>query len=181
MSNEAPSPRYYTTEEYFGLPFNEQLTELEDGILTMSPSPVPSHARIQSNIIVQLGNYLRHKNCELFSELDVKLFDDEDIIYRPDIIVVCSPSKIGERCIEGAPDLVIEIGSPATLKHDLGKKRLNYERAGVREYWVIRNPYWVYTYILGADGTYTETVYKDQPTIKLSIFDLTIDFGYLQK
>jgi Uma2 family endonuclease len=36
----------------------------------------------------------------------------------------------------GAPTLAIEI-SASTLNDDLGKKRLLYERLGVREYWVV--------------------------------------------
>ncbi len=36
----------------------------------------------------------------------------------------------------GAPTLAIEISS-TTLSDDLGKKRLLYERLGVREYWVV--------------------------------------------
>lgn len=37
----------------------------------------------------------------------------------------------------GAPDLVIEVTSPATLFRDLNQKLRIYEEAGVPEYWII--------------------------------------------
>lgn len=39
--------------------------------------------------------------------------------------------------IEGAPDLIIELVSPESVVRDWREKYLDYERAGVREYWVI--------------------------------------------
>ena len=39
--------------------------------------------------------------------------------------------------VKGAPDLVIEIGSPSTRQRDETIKRHLYERAGVSEYWVV--------------------------------------------
>jgi Uma2 family endonuclease len=41
------------------------------------------------------------------------------------------------RGVEGAPDLLIEILSPANRGHDLLTKRALYARAGVREYWIV--------------------------------------------
>jgi Uma2 family endonuclease len=39
--------------------------------------------------------------------------------------------------VEGAPDLVVEIVSPDSVARDWREKYLEYEAAGVREYWVI--------------------------------------------
>ena len=39
--------------------------------------------------------------------------------------------------VQGAPELVIEIGSQGTRKRDETIKRRLYERAGVSEYWVV--------------------------------------------
>ena len=39
--------------------------------------------------------------------------------------------------MRGAPNLVVEIGSPSTRKRDETIKRRLYERFGVSEYWVI--------------------------------------------
>src|SRR5262245_66392769 len=39
--------------------------------------------------------------------------------------------------VHGAPEIVIEIGSPSTRKRDETIKRRLYERSGVSEYWVV--------------------------------------------
>ena len=59
---------------------------------------------------------------------------DEHNVVQPDVFVVCDRSKIGERAITGAPDLVIEVVSPATEVKDRREKKAVYEKFGVGEY-----------------------------------------------
>lgn len=58
---------------------------------------------------------------------------------EPDISVVCDLRKLDEYGCRGAPDLVIEILSPSSLRRDRLVKLNLYQRAGVREYWIV-NP-----------------------------------------
>jgi Uma2 family endonuclease len=44
---------------------------------------------------------------------------------------------LDDRGCNGAPDMVVEILSPSTMKHDLLYKLNKYLQAGVREYWII--------------------------------------------
>lgn len=46
----------------------------------------------------------------------------------------CQPPARG---VEASPDLVVEISSPSTRRHDLIRKRAVYEREGVPEYWFV--------------------------------------------
>src|SRR5260370_34598357 len=61
-------------------------------------------------------------------------------VVEPDLLHI-SRKRMGERetwpWVRGAPDLVIEIGSPATRQRDETIKRRLYELFGVAEYWVI--------------------------------------------
>jgi len=50
---------------------------------------------------------------------------------------VCDAAKVSSRGIEGPPDLVVEILSPATGQKDLTTKRWLYEAAGVPEYLIV--------------------------------------------
>ena len=50
---------------------------------------------------------------------------------------MCDPSKLDDTGCKGAPDLVMEILSPSTTRHDRFTKVNLYQRARVREYWII--------------------------------------------
>jgi Uma2 family endonuclease len=71
--------------------------------------------------------------------LDVD-FDDNNA-YHPDILFIKKERAFildnKERVVIGAPDLVVEILSKSTAVYDRGAKRENYERNGVREYWLV--------------------------------------------
>lgn len=122
--------------------------ELYDGEPVALASPSRTHQRISMDLSRQLSTYLLGKSCEVYhAPFDVRLFEQEgdppenvDDVVQPDIFVVCDKSKIDERGCKGAPDLVIEILSPSTQLLDRTKKYWMYQKAGVKEYWVV-NPW----------------------------------------
>jgi Uma2 family endonuclease len=84
----------------------------------------------------QLDRRLTGKRCVPYiAPTDVKL-SDLDVV-QPDILVVCDPARITDTHIEGAPDVVVEVLSPATAARDLRQKKALYERSGVTEYVVV--------------------------------------------
>lgn len=64
----------------------------------------------------------------------------ENLILKPDVFWV---SKFSEKCALrngrwiGAPDVVVEVLTPVSVKLDRGVRFDVYERAGVREYWLL--------------------------------------------
>lgn len=62
-------------------------------------------------------------------------------VVQPDVFVVLNPhlDRVTPSRLIGAPDLVIEVASPRTARHDLDEKLHSYARAEVPEYWVV-NP-----------------------------------------
>lgn len=60
---------------------------------------------------------------------------------QPDVLVVLNEhlDRVTKSGVMGAPDLVVEIASPATARIDLSDKLHAYASAGVAEYWVV-NP-----------------------------------------
>jgi Uma2 family endonuclease len=77
-----------------------------------------------------------------------------------DILVVCDRSKVTPTHVEGAPEVVVEVLSPATATRDLRQKKALYERTGVREY-VVGDPLEQYAmcFLLGPDGFDKGTVF----------------------
>ena len=101
----------------------------------MSPRPATRHSRAAGRIYGIFFQFLRKKRCEAFFEHEVHL-DDENV-FVPDVLIICDKNKIKANWIDGAPDLVVEVLSPSTTSNDRGIKKDVYERAGVKEYWIV--------------------------------------------
>lgn len=136
--------QYHTYGEYLTWPEDVRY-ELIDGVAyAMAPAPSRRHQEILGEIYRQVANALAGKSCRPFiAPFDVRLpRGDEadeavDTVVQPDLSVVCDPAKLDERGCRGAPDWVVEVLSPATAGHDHILKRTVYERAGVKEYWLV--------------------------------------------
>ena len=115
---------------------DELWEEMIDGeMVMMSPASI-NHNRVAGNIFSMLNSYLKGRVCEAFSDGAAVYLTDKDY-YIPDVAVVCDPDKVRPDGIHGAPDLVVEVLSPATARYDRGRKKDIYERGGVREYWIV--------------------------------------------
>lgn len=118
--------------------------ELIDGAAVMMAPPSRVHQEVCMELSRQLANFLEGKKCRVYpAPFGVRLFEKEgdrpedvDTMVEPDISVVCDQSKLDAAGCKGAPDLVIEVLSPSSLRHDRLVKLELYQRAGVREYWV---------------------------------------------
>lgn len=111
--------------------------ELIDGKpVMMSPRPTVIHNRVAFNIAVLFDRYLKGKKCTPFSD-GIDLYLDDNNRFVPDMMVVCDPDKIKPDGIHGAPDLVVEVLSPSTMRNDKTRKKDVYARCGVREYWLV--------------------------------------------
>lgn len=139
-----PKEERYTLADV--LTWDEQeRAELIDGALVMMAPPSRIHQKISAELGRQLGNYLEGKKCEVYAApFAVRLFEkagdrpeDVDTLVEPDLSVICDPGKLDDMGCKGAPDLIIEILSPSTQRHDRLTKYNLYQRAGVREYWIV--------------------------------------------
>jgi Uma2 family endonuclease len=132
---------YYTYADYLG--WDEDFhAEIINGVAHAMSPPLTIHQRISRRLFVKLASFLEGKTCEVFAApFGVRLFprDDrsDDTVVEPDIVVVCDPSKIDERGCNGAPDLIMEILSPSTLRRDRVLKFNLYLKAKIPEYWLV--------------------------------------------
>jgi Uma2 family endonuclease len=128
----------FTYADYEKLPEGAPY-QLIGGELVMTPSPVPYHQSIARRLVMKLSTFIAEKELGeiYFAPLDVYLSETDT--YQPDIIFISKERLgiIGEKMIEGPPDLVIEVLSPSTAYYDLRIKKDAYEKCGVKEYWIV--------------------------------------------
>ena len=120
--------------------------ELIDGTAYVRepPSPARLHQEIVGELYRQAANALEDRPCRVYiAPFDVRLpksdeeDDQVDTVVQPDVLIVSDLKKVDERGVRGAPDWLAEVLSPSTASHDRTVKLAAYERAGVREVWLI--------------------------------------------
>ena len=132
-------PARFTYEEYRTAPPDKRY-ELLDGDLVVGPAPNLKHQEVQSRLGRRLAQFIEDRALGklFFAPCDVVLSDTD--VVQPDLLFVSRARghllRGGEN-VRGAPDLVVEILSPATAERDRGYKRVLYARHGVAEYWLI--------------------------------------------
>ena len=149
--------------------------ELIDGVsYLMSPSPSRTHQAILRELVYQLTGFLKGKPCELFfAPFDVRLNADtfDDTVVQPDLLIICDRSKLDDKCCVGAPDMVMEILSPSTGRHDRLVKSQAYLKAGVREYWIVDPDTRTVQICILENGKYVMTIYGDADIAPVHILE----------
>ena len=176
----------FTVSDLDNLP-EGMLIELIDGVIYDRNTPTKKHQLIVTRLSAQLDAAKdkvkgKRKDClVLVAPTGVRLSkEDEKIRLIPDILMVCDKEKYNdkeEEDIIGAPDLVIEVLSSSTEKHDTFVKLNKYWTIGVREYWIIdieREEIYVYSFEKRiAPKTYN---FEDLIPLEISAGAITIDF-----
>ena len=125
------------------------------------------HQQLMSEIRSQIHNYIHDRGLpdQIYCGRFGVFFDDYNMV-EPDISVICDPNKLTDRGCSGAPDLIIEIASPASSKMDYIKKNVLYLEAGVKEYWIV-NPIkeWVTVYRYEEDAAPTNYTFTQPITV----------------
>jgi Uma2 family endonuclease len=153
----------YSYADYLTWQLDETVELIKGKIMAMSPAPNLKHQRISRNMLLTIGNYFKHKSCQVFvAPFDVKLYNskksklaDQDVysVVQPDLCVICDKDKLTEQGCNGAPDWIIEVLSPGNSKKDMHLKYDLYQENGVTEYWLVY-PYEqaVYQFVLDQES-----------------------------
>lgn len=134
----------YTARKY-GEEDIERLTEgtrveLINGKLYMLAAPTRKHQFLVTELLFKIRGFIQERQggCHVYaSPFDVRLFGDDETVVQPDVSVVCKRDILTEQGCCGAPDWVIEIVSKSSSPHDYIRKLVQYQKAGVREYWIV--------------------------------------------
>ncbi len=145
---ERPRPTYavaelfpregeWTEEEYLALETN-RIVELSDGKLEVAEMPTDLHQLILLRLATAIFSWVsRHKlGYVRFSALPVRLWRGQ--FREPDLLFMAAvhADRITPK-YWGVPDLVAEVLSPGNPDHDRVRKKREYARAGIPEYWIV--------------------------------------------
>lgn len=153
------------------------LAQLINNQIIMSPAPSDAHQKTIDKIYRRLGDFVEKDQLGETRVAPYDVYLNRRNAYQPDIIFIANENlhKIKTNGLHGAPDLVIEILSPSSWHYDKGDKKDEYERNGVREYWIVdptdktTEGFWL------ANGEY-EPLPSEEGKITFRMFDYTLDF-----
>jgi Uma2 family endonuclease len=145
--SDMPAPgKSLSTEEYLALPESSVRMEFVGGSVvypfwseeTMSPAPSPIHqdaVLLIATLLVAMAK--RVGGSTHMAPIDVVL-PSGDVI-QPDVMWRAEDSRCirTEDNFRGTPELVVEVLSSQTAARDRSKKYEMYEKAQVREYWLV--------------------------------------------
>lgn len=172
--------RRYNYGDYLKWSEGERVEIIEGRPHAMTPAPSRIHQEVLLALGTEFAGYLRGKKCRIYlAPFDVRLpkgseTDEEtDTVVQPDLSIICDPGKLDDRGCRGAPDLIAEVISPGSLKHDMTVKKNLYERSGVKQYWLVYPlEKIVMVYTLGEDGRYNDgETYGQAGAIEVSVLD----------
>ena len=174
-----PKEKHYTYADLLSWG-EEERWELIDGVPCLLASPSLPHQMIIGEIYRQVSNYLSGKTCKaILSPFDVRLFatqdssdNDVDTVVIPDMTIICDRNKLDNRGCKGAPDMVLEVLSPSTQRRDRLIKLNLYQKAGVREYWMVEPETKTVQVFQLRDGLLQITeVYSAEDRAKVNVLD----------
>ena len=173
----------YTTDDLDKIP-DEIRVELIDGVIYDLASPTSIHQIIAGTVHTIMSNYAAehgHHCMPYIAPLDVEFDNRKKDRLQPDLLVVCERENEEPESDQHAPDFIMEVMSPSSIRVDMLIKLNRYMRAGVKEYWIVdpeKKTVLVYDFI-NNDFAHTYT-FDDEIPVAISGGDLVIDFKVVQ-
>lgn len=134
------SRRRLTYEDYLRLPETNRRCELRGGSLVWEPSPAYDHQWIVGNLHLLLRAAAAQAGGRvILGPFDTVLSREEAWVGQPDLLCVSQARLdiIGQRCLAGSPDLVVEVVSPSSRGKERRLRSSLHARYGIREYWIV--------------------------------------------
>jgi Uma2 family endonuclease len=153
-----PAQGEWTYEDYKRLPDDGRRYEIIEGVLYVTAAPNFDHQYAVGEIFAALRTHVRERQLGIVisAPFEVHLPDIGQPV-QPDVLFVAAERtpRPGAEGFTGAPDLIVEVLSQSTARTDRLVKFGAYERAGVREYWLVDpRTHSVEVYSLSEEGTY---------------------------
>jgi Uma2 family endonuclease len=173
VAEKIEEPSRYTWTDYLGWDENIRM-ELVDGEAFAMTPPSGPHQGIITELLYRIRSFLEGKPCKVYPapyavRLNPREDGGDDTVFEPDIVVICDPAKLDKHGCKGAPDLVIEVLSPSSIRHDRIVKFRKYQQAGVREYWIVDGETQSIQACVLENGRYVTSVYDETDTAPVTV------------
>lgn len=179
-----PRQGHYTVQDIRALP-DEIRVELIDGVIYDMTAPRLIHQDILLELAFAFRKCIEESESDrhlVVAPRDVRLFDDDRHMEQPDILITCDKSKDLADYYDGAPELTVEILSPSTRRKDILVKSLYYEKAGVKEYWIVDpDKKKVLVYYFEEDKMPESYSFDDKIPVHISKGKCVIDFAEIAR
>jgi Uma2 family endonuclease len=128
-----------TYEEWLKLPEVEGVEEVINGEVRRMPHHKWNHARIVEELARQLRAQLNPENVYVVTSVFGLVIRREPLTTRvPDLTVFVASQLVEvDGYIHSAPELIVEVLSPANTRVERTEKLRDYESIGVPEVWVV--------------------------------------------
>ena len=137
---EWPAQGHWTYEDYKRLPEDGRRYEIIEGVLYTAAAPNFDHQYTVGEIFAALRAHIREHRLGIVisAPFEVRLPGVARVV-QPDVLFITSKRtpRRGAVRFTGAPALIVEVLSRSTARTDKVVKFTAYERAGVREYWLV--------------------------------------------
>ncbi len=126
-------------DEFCLLVQEDQKADLIDGVIHMASPDNTDANKLNGWLYTILNVFARQKDLGQVFVSRVAFRLDETNGPEPDIGFVRKDRLhlVQRGRVDGPPDLAVEIVSPDSVERDYVKKRRQYERFGVEEYWIV--------------------------------------------
>jgi Uma2 family endonuclease len=138
-ARDAATPQFVSEQEYLDVWAERHYEWVNGELIALSPVKL-EHNNTLLYLIRLLDVYLAFRPIAQFVIEPFMLSLGEGRYREPDLMLILSEGSVGrltDTAVIGAADLCIEVVSAESVRRDYAVKRGEYERAGVREYWII--------------------------------------------
>lgn len=133
-----PATKRVSVLEFERRPETNRIEELIEGEICLAPEPTLDHQDVVLNIATALREWARrtHAGRVFVAPTGVRLA--WDTLLEPDVLFVSAARAdlLRPEAVFGAPDLVVEVLSPGSIRNDRIRKFRLYAQHGVAEYWI---------------------------------------------
>lgn len=137
---EWPVQGQWRYADYLRLPNDGRRYEIIEGVLYVANAPSIEHQFSVSEAHFHLKLFVREGRLgQVYTApLEVHLSETSKPV-QPDVLFIRDDRQppLGAQFFAGAPDLIVEVISPSSIRLDRHIKFDAYERAGVLEYWLV--------------------------------------------